>query len=135
MNEYRLKVNDGLDFFTAFDTERPSTKVEKAMIELTSIGELDESTFDGICEKHGANKNLCEILIIGQVAVTAQRQAILKHLFEKRNITDIAITKKYKSFRPKARIKEIESSGIVVNARRVKPKGYGAYTRYEFVGK
>lgn len=105
--------------------------VAKAVHEINKHKRITEAMFNEICGRFKADPDKCEVVILGTVTIENQRQAIWKHIVNKRSITDLAM-RRMGCFRPDKRMAELEAKyGIQYNRREVTATNGTEFVRYE----
>lgn len=127
---YIHRIDNTIDSVkTDFPTSVKS--VAKAVHEINKYKRITEAMFNDICGRFKANPDKCEVVILGTVTIENQRQAIWKHIVNKRSITDLAI-RRMGCFRPDKRMAELEAKyGIQYNRREVTATNGTEFVRYE----
>jgi hypothetical protein len=102
------------------DSERPTARIQEATGEVLNKGKkITEKEYNAICLKYRVDPDNLEVIIEGRRKIFEQRDAIRKHILEKRSITNNAIIKKYRCYRPDARMNELREIWKITFNRRV----------------
>jgi len=127
---YRHGIDNTIDSVKK-DFPTSVKSVAKAVNEINKHKCITEAMFNDICGRFKANPDKCEAVILGTVTIENQRQAIWKHIVNKRSITDLAM-RRMGCFRPDKRMTELEAKyGIQYNRREVTATNGTEFVRYE----